>query len=586
MDSLLTSEPRCLRLEAKCDLWAARAACERSREFLALQGLNNEELDSWELVLAEATKNAVAYATDAGKEHPIVIEILAGTETIEARVFDHTPGFEFPERPTLPPPESRGGRGLYLMRELTDTVAYLRGREGNCLTFSRRRGSVQPAVTGANVLEQMKESERTLELMTEELASAYESLATIFRFSRESQRSTNAEDFAGRWLGEILEITSADWFVLRLLDDAGQVLKVTALSPKGLKLGDLDLKRKGASSIEVQAATERKEVWFDAAQPLAADDPLAGVGRARTGLAYPILTKEGLLGTLVLAREQQEAPFTAGEHNIIQTFADYLGVQIQNARYVEDSLQARLLGREMDLAVQVQRSLLPAGLPSGDRMAVSAFCRNAREVGGDFYDVLDLGEDGWLLVVADVMGKGLRAAMVATMFRTLVHSRRELAKTPGDFLTWMNENWAMELSRLGMFVTAQLVYVDLRNAELQVAGAGHPPLLIGGVEGGVQEVLSSGPPLGLIRRQDYRHSAVPFPPGARALTYTDGLIELPTPDGALLGLEPLKAWMEACAKRGDSAGQGKEQLLHYLQHHTSAGQTIDDQAFILLAHTR
>lgn len=583
MDSLETSVPPCLRVKAACDLWSARAACERSREFLSKQGLSGEELDGWELVLAEATKNAVAYATNAGKALPIEVEIIADATGIAARVFDHTAGFDFPDAPTLPPPESRGGRGLYLMRQLTDSVVYLRGREENCLSLKRRRDAPLAPSSATDPGQRLEETEHTLDLMTEELSSAYECLATIFRFSSESQHSTDVRDFARRWLQEILEITRSDVFVLRLADPAGEWLNPIAGSASATEMQPLSLKERGSLSAELRAATGLKEVWFDPAQPLRIGDPLLHLGQVRAGLVYPMVVKDRLLGTVALARKLRGESFTAAERNVIQTFADFLGVQIQNARYLEESVQARLLSREMDLAVTVQRSLLPPQLPASPKVSVSAFCRNAKQVGGDYYDVMELGRDGWLLVVADVMGKGLRAAMVATMLRTLVRSRPELATTPGPFLTWLNGNLTAELGRLGMFVTAQLVYVDLVTAELRAAGAGHPPLLLSGGPGKVQEIASSGPPLGLIRNHDYRHTALPWRAGARALTYTDGLIELPTPEGELLGIDPLKAWLRECTDRGDSAEEGKEQLLRYLQRHTPEGQAVDDQAFILLA---
>jgi serine phosphatase RsbU (regulator of sigma subunit)/anti-sigma regulatory factor (Ser/Thr protein kinase) len=578
------SEPSCLRVKAKCDLWSARAACERSRDFLAAEGLTREELDGWELVLAEATKNAVAYATDAGRQSPIELEIIAGADTIQTRVFDHTDGFDFPETPTLPPPESRGGRGLYLMRELTDSVFYLRGAQQNCLCLQRRRDKPPAASSATDLQQRLKETEHTLSLMTEELSSAYESLATIFRFSSESHRSTDVHDFARRWLQEILDITDSDLFVLRLADDSGDWLSATVASSSASHAQRLSLRDRQQVSVELQAANVLQEVWFDTARPLAPEDPLWSLGRVLTGLVYPMIANDRLLGTLTLARNLREDPFTAGERNVIQTFADFLGVQIQNAHYLEENVQARLLGREMDLAIKVQRSLLPTRLPVSDKTSISAFCRNAKEVGGDFYDVIEFGEEGWLLVVADVMGKGLRAAMVATMLRTLVRSRQELAMTPGPFLTWLNTNLTEELGRLAMFVTAQLVYVDLSKAELRIAGAGHPPLLLSGRANEVEEIASSGPPLGLIRNRDYSHHTHSLKPGEWTLTYTDGLIELPTPEGELLGIGPLKTWLRECAERGESAEEGKDQLLRYLRHHTPEGKVFDDQAFILLTH--
>src|SRR6185503_15833404 len=126
-----------------------------------------------------------------------------------------------------------------------------------------------------------------------------------------------------------------------------------------------------------------------------------------------------------------------------------------------------------EIARNIQQSLLPKAFPALSGYELAGFCRSARQVGGDFYDVLPLGEDLVLLVVADVMGKGVPAALFAATLRTLVRTTAEWTQRPSELLARINRLMFDELSSVDMFITAQLVLVDTRQKQLTVAAAGH-----------------------------------------------------------------------------------------------------------------
>lgn len=427
--------------------------------------------------------------------------------------------------------------------------------------------------------------EQALQGMTEELASCYESLSAIFRFSSALSRPQQAEEFAATWMRELLTIVEADWFVLRLADSKGKELRLIATSLSGNPDYSLLLTPDAASSgsVELRAAQTRQDVWFDANAPLALSDPLSHLVHHSNGLAHPIFMEESLVGILAVGRLTADEPFKAGQVNVIHTFADFLGIQISNARFRAEHLQAQLMSRELEIASNLQRSLLPEKLPQVPGFAVAGYYRSARQVGGDFYDAI-AADGGLLLVIADVMGKGVPAAMFATIFRSHLHARLDLLKRPGDFLTWLNRSLFPDLDRMEMFITAQLVYVDPATHRFQVAGAGHCPLLMTSPGGAPHEVGNTGFPLGIMPDTKYSEEVRDMAADAQLFLFTDGVTDTENASSEMLGTEGLKHNLQLIVNRRRNAAQTVQEMAVMLQAFQGKEPVTDDQAFLVLAN--
>ena len=529
--------------------------------------------------------NAVKYCRPEALNRPIRVDFLVALEWVEVRVTDHSPGFDWPEQAELPPDDSESGRGLFLIQTLTDESSYLRGRGKNCLALRKRRipATTSPGTHRTSLPEELRETRHTLDLMTEELASSYESLSAIFRFTAELNRGVDARDFIPRWLGELLGITEADWFVLRLLDPVSGHLQVAACSSTKWSSGPvlLDAHSTHGNFVEARAALRRGDVWFETASPLAPNDPLTLLAQRGCGFAHPLFVNDTLVGVLSLGRCDSQRPFQAGEVNVIQTFGDFLGLQTRSNQLHEEHVRARLNTRDLEIAANLQRALLPEQLVSVPRASLSGYYRSAREIGGDYYDAFRVGDGNLLLVVADVMGKGLPAALFAFMFRSLVRARRDLAPRPGEFLSWLNQNLFQELDRAEMFITAQMAFLDCEHGEIRVASAGHPPMLIAGSTGVVTEINAGGPPLGILADTSYSEAREPYA-GGRGLMFTDGLMEARNPSGDLLGLAAIKAELASAMRLGESSETTKRRLVSLLQTFEQGAPPADDTAFIVI----
>src|SRR5437867_948770 len=434
-----------LRLSLACDLAEVLPAIRAVRGFLAEQGLGEKELAACELALAEACNNAINYASDGAKAEPVEVEAICNASGIELRVNDHTPGFNWPKRVELPEVESERGRGLFLIQSLMDSSDYFQGCQENLLRLRKKRlpGTDRPAaavLSSEEVSRKLAESEQIISDMAEELSSCYESLSAIFRYSAEQGKTISLQDFSQRLLSDLLRITAADWFVLRLVPKEQSRLVVFTASEPALDLEPLEMPPSAdlAGPAEVRSAMNRQDVWFDQQKSLEADDPLRLVKPESLGLVHPFYFGDALIGTLTVGKTISRVLFSAAQTNVVHTFADFLAIQIVNARFQAEQVNNLLMARDLQIAKNIQRNLLVKTLPQLTGFGLAGYCESARQVGGDFYDVVKVSEHSLLLIIADVMGKGIPAAMFAAILRSLLRALPELTHHPSELLSRVN----------------------------------------------------------------------------------------------------------------------------------------------------
>jgi sigma-B regulation protein RsbU (phosphoserine phosphatase) len=208
-----------------------------------------------------------------------------------------------------------------------------------------------------------------------------------------------------------------------------------------------------------------------------------------------------------------------------------------------------LIERDLDVAAEIQQSLLPHSFPPARPDAaflIDASMHPAREVGGDFYDYFPIDANRIGLVIADVSGKGVPAALFMAMSKTLLKAAALVGDDPGECLRRTNDLLNAD-NRANMFVTVFYAILDLRTGELRYANGGHnPPMLL---RTGKVEPLpgTGGTVLGMIEDLTYESAGVRLEPGEGLLLYTDGVTEAMNPQSALFGEERLMAVLEKLA---------------------------------------
>lgn len=570
--------------EAHCDFAAVREAVREVRGFLAGQGLGEEELAGWELALTEAANNAVEHASPEQQQLPVRLEVLCGEHQVEARITDHTPGFDLPAVIEPPGEEAEGGRGLFVIKALTDTATYLRGGGENVLVLRKRRsGPPDAALPVEDLAGRLAEAERALAEMTEELAANYESLAAIFRHSAELRSNPDLRKFARHMVTNLAQVTQADLAVLRLVDDEGSRLVPFLVLPEMLANGvRLTSAERSEEALECVALRSREDAWFDADRPLSEDDPLRVFSGLRLGVCHAFSVEDQPVGTLTLARTSTQESFTAGQINLMHTLIDFLGLQMANLRLQEQRTEARLVERELHIAARIQQALLPGELPCCPPFQLAAYSGSARQVGGDFYDVIPVENGGVLLVIADVMGKGVPSALLAAVLRGVIRAAPRLLPHPGQLLEQVNRTLFGDFGRAEMFATAALAFADPVSRRIVAASAGHCPLLVAAPGAEVIAVDEAGLPLGIEEDSAYAESVIELPPRGAALLYTDGVTDTRNPAGEFFGEERLHAWLEEAASRPVDGGILRQGLVDTLKRFQAGAEASDDQTFLLL----
>jgi sigma-B regulation protein RsbU (phosphoserine phosphatase) len=213
------------------------------------------------------------------------------------------------------------------------------------------------------------------------------------------------------------------------------------------------------------------------------------------------------------------------------------------ARRIFDS-QERLasIRQELETARKIQMSTLPEAPPRIAGLDLAARYVPATEVAGDFYDFLPGEGRRTGVLVADVSGHGVPAALVASMLKVAVAAEAPHAASPARLLSEMNQIFHGKLRN--QFITAFYAFLDLEAGRITWASAGHPPALLWRrSEGRVEELAQGGLVMGRLRRAVYSEASLPLEAGDRLLVFTDGILEALSPAGEMFGDERLQEFL-------------------------------------------
>ena len=210
-------------------------------------------------------------------------------------------------------------------------------------------------------------------------------------------------------------------------------------------------------------------------------------------------------------------------------------------RYIAEA--AARIDKELEYAKQIQLSALPTNFPTGEEYSIYAQMIAAKEVGGDFYDFYKLNDDTVVILVADVSGKGIPAAMFMMTAKTIIKDLAERGLSVNEIFTLANEKLC-ENNESGMFVTAWMGICDIKTGNIQFANAGHNPPLLKRADGSFEYLKTrAGFVLAGMEGIRYRAGEITLNPGDRLFLYTDGVPEATNKDNVLYGEDRLHTFM-------------------------------------------
>jgi serine phosphatase RsbU (regulator of sigma subunit) len=260
---------------------------------------------------------------------------------------------------------------------------------------------------------------------------------------------------------------------------------------------------------------------------------------------------------------------------------------------VATATQKELLEKELSIARDLQKSLIPSVLPSGDGVEFATLFEPSAAIGGDYFDILRLDADRLAVIIADVSGHGLPTGLRMAMIKSALTILAGQAMDPDDILRRLDT--VVRLDHPGrFFVTATFAVVDFRRGRLELTNAGHPPTYV--VRGtGVREVMLPGSPLGGLG-QDYGRETLALEPGDVVVWLSDGFIEATDAASEPFGYHGVERTLAAVAAAtapptdgeapGPSAAAVRDALVAAVHRHTGGARPDDDRTLVVMRYKR
>ena len=283
-------------------------------------------------------------------------------------------------------------------------------------------------------------------------------------------------------------------------------------------------------------------------------------------IAVPLQTQDRAIGLIYLDSHNLLRQFTEEDLTLLTVMANIAAIRIENERLAEVEQAEILMKKELEQAAEIQRNLLPRSAPPVNGLELAAFSYPCRSVGGDYFDYLRMPGGKLGIIVGDVAGKGMAAALLMSSLQARV---QVLTEEPADVATLIARlNASVSRTCPGnRFVTFFLCVLDPSTGELSYTNAGHnPPYLVRAATGEVEQLTVGGPVLGILQMAKYQSAALRMETGDVLVMFSDGITEAQSPTGEEYGEERLLAalepiWRQPAAAISQAIGESVEQFM-------------------------
>ncbi len=419
-------------------------------------------------------------------------------------------------------------------------------------------------------------------------------LRAVVELARALETSLSTTDLLAALVDAALAITGAERAFLLLRQGEELEFRV-ARDSRGMTLAPEDLRV--PTAIIHKALTRRRELLSMSFDPHAEDSGLPSSTVAelelRSVVCVPLIkirvggeetsllpVPGETLGVLYLDTRAGTADLSAGNRELLHTLALEASTVLENARLLEGERARQRLEEELKIAREIQASLLPRSLPHTGWLRAAGRSIPSHHVGGDYFDVRRISPTAWSLINADVSGKGVSAALLASLLQ-------------GMFLAAPYSNVAVEeaMARINGFLLEQTggekyatIFFGIlaRDGLLRYVNAGHGIALLARAAGGLERLEPTGVPVGLLPEAAYEAGEARLADGDKLVLYTDGFTEAANPDGRFFGEARLREIVRAGAAAGAQALF--DALDSALAEHTEGTVQKDDITFMTVEY--
>ncbi len=303
------------------------------------------------------------------------------------------------------------------------------------------------------------------------------------------------------------------------------------------------------------------------------------IHRVRSMMGVPLQTGDRVIGLIYVDNGAVLRPFSQEDLDLLTVMANVAAIRIEHARLAEVEQSEKLMELELAQASEIQAMLLPTTAPVYPGYDLAGHNLPCRTVGGDYYDFVPY-EDGRLaLVVGDVSGKGMPAALLMSSLQARVQMLRETNPDPASAVTLLNRNLA-ERCPLGKFITFFYALLDPVSGSLHYSNAGHNYPLLLRANGSVEMLKGGGLVLGLFPMAHYETHETHLEPGDMLALYSDGVTEASSPAGDEFGEDALADFLTQ--RKSDPCEHLVAELIGYLRSWHGSNAFTDDFTIVLV----
>lgn len=531
--------------------------------------LTEKTMFDLELAVEEAAVNIVRHAYPAEEKGDVLVSIhTEGEESVFVTLKDW--GIPFDSKKVKPfdinePIEVRiqGGMGLHFIQNLTDDLIReiaQRPGDANKLTLVKHVDRLRPGISQP---------------------SAMRELNAMLSVSQIMATGISLDDLLERIVNQLVETIEAERGTLYLIDEESDELYSRVLLADTGRLKEIRVKIGEGIAGKVAKLGHVMNVRDAYQDPnFRADfDSITGF-RSQSVLAAPMRNRHQQIIGVVQLLNKLDGDFTTRDERLLVAMAAQAAISIENARLYEQEIRQQLINQELETARAIQQSFLPDLIPQHKNWDFATFWLPMRDVGGDFFDFYQLPDGRLAMLIADVSGKGVPAAMFMALSSTVLRFAMGLSFAPDELLDRANQLIISD-QRSRMFATVFVMYLNRETGVAQYASAGHnPPLLYRRETGECHYLEASGVAMGLFTSAEYDTSTIELNPGDVLVMYTDGITEVINEEEEEFGEERLDALVAAHTHL--SAQELSNLIVSSITRFSSGQGVMDDETLIVI----
>ena len=302
-----------------------------------------------------------------------------------------------------------------------------------------------------------------------------------------------------------------------------------------------------------------------------------------SAMCVPLWNNKEIIGVIYADRIYKLEQFTEEDLRLMTLLANLAAIKIENAKLVEQGIEKEKMEKELSLASQIQRDFLPKENPKSKGFEIAGSNVPCYQVGGDYYDFVDIDPERIGITIADVSGKGVSASLLMASLRAAlqseVHSEYDIEKMVKKLNDFVHRS-----SSTNKFITFFFSELNKKTSELKYINAGHNPPLIMDLKGNVRRLESSGFCLGMFPNIDYKMEKLNLNVGDTALLFTDGITESRSKDNEEFEEKRMIQLMKKHSKIG--AEDLIEKINQELEEFTVGTEQSDDQTIVVIKRVR